>query len=80
MADSPVHSFFSWIASTRNRPRSRNVAFRLITVDELSRHSTTDDYWCVLDGLVYDLTPFLKYHPGGMNWRCAYSTVWQIFL
>ena len=36
-----------------------------IEMDEVPKHTTKDDCWTVVDGLVYNLTPFVPYHPGG---------------
>ena len=36
-----------------------------ITMDELKEHEVEDAPWFVLNGEVYDGTPFLKEHPGG---------------
>ena len=36
-----------------------------ITCDELRKHNTADSAWCVIQGEVYDGTPYLKEHPGG---------------
>ena len=38
---------------------------REITPHELASHSSPDDCWTALRGKVYDLTPYLKFHPGG---------------
>jgi cytochrome b involved in lipid metabolism len=38
-----------------------------ITMSELALHSTPDDCWVVLHGDVYDLTNFVKHHPGGSS-------------
>ena len=37
----------------------------IITVDELRKHDKEDNPWFVVNGEVYDGTPFLKEHPGG---------------
>ncbi|KAJ8686335.1 hypothetical protein QAD02_022129 [Eretmocerus hayati] len=35
------------------------------TPDDVSSHNSADDLWMVLHGKVYDVTKFLKEHPGG---------------
>ncbi|ETP46404.1 hypothetical protein F442_07342 [Phytophthora nicotianae P10297] len=39
---------------------------RAISMEEVSRHCTEEDCWSVLDGKVYNMTPYLKFHPGGI--------------
>ncbi|KAG0143220.1 hypothetical protein CROQUDRAFT_717292 [Cronartium quercuum f. sp. fusiforme G11] len=38
---------------------------RRITRDELSQHNKKDDAWSCFHGRVYNITPYLNYHPGG---------------
>lgn len=33
--------------------------------DEIMKHNTADDCWMVVKGVVYDVSQFHKYHPGG---------------
>lgn len=40
---------------------------RAVTMEEVKEHSTEFDAWTVLNGRVYNLTPYLHYHPGGVN-------------
>jgi alkylation response protein AidB-like acyl-CoA dehydrogenase/predicted heme/steroid binding protein len=35
------------------------------TLEEVSQHSSENDCWIVVDNVVYDVTKFLKSHPGG---------------
>ncbi|KAJ3337264.1 hypothetical protein HDU93_001351 [Gonapodya sp. JEL0774] len=35
------------------------------TREEVSRHATPEDCWVVIDGHVYDVTRFARFHPGG---------------
>jgi cytochrome b involved in lipid metabolism len=37
-----------------------------VNEDELKRHHTKEDAWTVLGGRVYNITPYLEYHPGGV--------------
>jgi len=41
------------------------VPNREITLQEVSQHSSKDDCWVVINGMVYDVTRFLCDHPGG---------------
>lgn len=36
-----------------------------VTRDELAKHKSRDDIWTALRGRVYNLTPYMEYHPGG---------------
>jgi cytochrome b involved in lipid metabolism len=38
----------------------------LFTRQQVSQHNTPEDCWVVINGNVYNLTKFKKYHPGGM--------------
>jgi cytochrome b involved in lipid metabolism len=43
------------------------------TLEELKQHKTEADAWTAIGGKVYNLTPYLKFHPGGVKdlMRCA---------
>ncbi|KIO20438.1 hypothetical protein M407DRAFT_81575, partial [Tulasnella calospora MUT 4182] len=36
-----------------------------ITPSELKLHNTREDAWSAFGGKVYNITPYLPYHPGG---------------
>jgi cytochrome-b5 reductase len=36
-----------------------------ITPEEVLQHNTAEDGWTVINGKVYNLSPYLNYHPGG---------------
>ncbi|GMT02404.1 hypothetical protein PENTCL1PPCAC_24578 [Pristionchus entomophagus] len=37
-----------------------------VSTEELVKHNKQSDCWIVLFGQVYDITPYLEYHPGGV--------------
>ncbi|KAK8963454.1 Delta(8)-fatty-acid desaturase [Platanthera guangdongensis] len=39
---------------------------RLITMDEVKKHKTEGSIWTVLKGRVYNLSQYMKFHPGGL--------------
>lgn len=39
--------------------------YRPISGSELAQHITAQSAWLSLNGTVYDVTNYLKYHPGG---------------
>jgi cytochrome b involved in lipid metabolism len=38
-----------------------------ITPSELARHRSKNDAWAAYNGKVYNITPYLKFHPGGVT-------------
>src|SRR6201996_8236661 len=38
---------------------------KTFTREEVKKHNTPEDLWCIIDHKVYDLTDFLDAHPGG---------------
>ena len=38
-----------------------------VTPSELKKHNKPDDAWSSIQGKVYNLTPYLKFHPGGVD-------------
>ena len=38
-----------------------------ITMEEVNKHRTTKDCWCVINGTVYDFTQYVYAHPGGSS-------------
>ena len=47
-----------------NNPGSAcSYEMRDISLEEVAKHNTDGDCWVVIDGIVYDLSKFLKEHP-----------------
>ncbi len=40
---------------------------RMVKMEELKRHCTRDDAWTAIHGEVYEITEFIKRHPGGQS-------------
>lgn len=36
-----------------------------VTPSELQKHGTRSDAWTALEGRVYNITPYMRFHPGG---------------
>lgn len=41
---------------------------RKISLSEVAQHRTEDDAWMVLNGKVYNVTRYVKFHPGGVDY------------
>ena len=44
--------------------KKKESSERLITRAELHTHNTRDDAWMGIRGKVYDVTTYIKFHPG----------------
>jgi cytochrome b involved in lipid metabolism len=36
-------------------------------MDEVKKHNHAEDGWLVVNGVVYNTTPYLRFHPGGVE-------------
>jgi len=61
-----------WMVGSDEEPVPTRVAEctaelrRLIPMSEIRKHNTKEDCWVVIDGRVFDMTAYLKDHPGGV--------------
>ena len=39
--------------------------YKEYSTDEVKQHSTRDDCWVIISGEVYDLSKWIRFHPGG---------------
>lgn len=63
----PGHSLMDWIRFAKSGKDLTGLRGRLIEVtpEELQKHNTRADCWTCIRGLVYNVTPYMDYHPGG---------------
>ena len=60
----PGHSPMDW-ARLVNIVKPKPM--RSITESELARHNTKNDCWMSYEGIVYDVTKYISFHPGGVE-------------
>ncbi|WRT68036.1 uncharacterized protein IL334_005011 [Kwoniella shivajii] len=66
VALTPGHSALDWARLTSSGEDLRGIiGFQRITIAQLKEHNTPDDAWSVFNGMVYNITPYLPFHPGG---------------
>lgn len=59
-------SQMAWMRKAREeKPNVGRSCTRDITTAELQAHNKEGDAWMAVRGRVYDVTPYLEYHPGG---------------
>jgi len=65
----PKHGLRDWMRyhqENRNLKGFEGPPRRTISVSELRMHCTESDCWMAYMGKVYNITPYLDYHPGGI--------------
>uniref|UniRef100_A0A8C9V1S5 Cytochrome b5 reductase 4 n=1 Tax=Scleropages formosus TaxID=113540 RepID=A0A8C9V1S5_SCLFO len=63
----PGRSLMDWIRVTKSGRDLTGLKGRLIEVteEELRKHNTRDDCWTCIRGMVYNVSPYMEFHPGG---------------
>lgn len=63
----PGRSLMDWIRLGNSGKDLTGVGRKVleVTPEELAKHATMDDAWIALRGKVYNISPYLEYHPGG---------------
>ncbi|ORY95561.1 cytochrome b5-like heme/steroid binding domain-containing protein [Syncephalastrum racemosum] len=64
----PGHSPLDWarLKSSGQNLRGVNQLGRY-TLDEVAQHKSMDDAWTAIQGKIYNITPYIKFHPGGVR-------------
>nr|XP_040564018.1 cytochrome b5-like [Lepeophtheirus salmonis]ADD38035.1 Cytochrome b5 [Lepeophtheirus salmonis] len=45
----------------------KDVFLKVMSLKEVSQHTSPGDYWIVLFNKIYDVSEFIKEHPGGFD-------------
>lgn len=65
------YSQMDWLKLTQTHPDLAGLKGqsnrRLISLEEVKKHKTGDCIWTVLKGRVYNIAPYMKFHPGGVD-------------
>ncbi|KAK6915348.1 Cytochrome b5-like heme/steroid binding domain [Dillenia turbinata] len=65
------YSQMDWLKLTRTHPDLAGLkgqsSKRLISMKEVKEHQSEGSMWTVLKGRVYNISPYLKFHPGGVD-------------
>ncbi|KAL6327846.1 hypothetical protein AAG906_026520 [Vitis piasezkii] len=65
------YSQMDWLKLTQTHPDLAGLNGqsnkRLISMNEVKQHRMEGSMWTVLKGRVYNLSPYMKFHPGGVD-------------
>ena len=64
----PGHSPMDWARTSAELARTnKRSGYRNVTKSELVRHNKKTDMWMAYEGIVYDVTKYVEFHPGGVE-------------
>ncbi|VDO97006.1 unnamed protein product [Soboliphyme baturini] len=65
----PDHSLMHWIRYCDTAEDLAGTGGKVLNVTayDMALHSTEDSAWMILNGRVFNVTPYLSYHPGGVE-------------
>ncbi|XP_063403190.1 cytochrome b5 reductase 4-like isoform X1 [Mytilus trossulus] len=65
----PGRSLMDWIRLGRSNQDLNGFKGSTmdISVEELTKHNKQEDAWIAIRGKVYNVTPYMEYHPGGIE-------------
>ena len=54
-------------AAAADASSNGDAAARVISLEEMRKHTTEESCWIAVRGEVFDVTPFIDEHPGGFD-------------
>eukprot|EP01097_Dermamoeba_algensis_P007088 TRINITY_DN4443_c0_g1_i1.p1 TRINITY_DN4443_c0_g1~~TRINITY_DN4443_c0_g1_i1.p1 ORF type:complete len:143 (-),score=31.85 TRINITY_DN4443_c0_g1_i1:101-529(-) len=81
----PGHSTFDWVKLVNSGKDLSGVGkekFVSVPMSEVRKHNKEDDAWMVYQGKVYNITPYIDFHPGGKEelMRAAGKDATKLFM
>lgn len=62
-----LHDWMRLKSTAKDLAQRQGRPLQPITIEEVNEHSSVHNGWVVLHGKVYNITPYLHYHPGGLD-------------
>ena len=62
-----LHDWKRLLRSSNDLAQRKGMPIRPITAEEIATHNKVFDGWMILHGKVYNIGPYLHYHPGGVE-------------
>ncbi|XP_065920400.1 cytochrome b5 reductase 4-like isoform X2 [Dysidea avara] len=64
----PGKGLLDWIKLCRKYKQQNDTdQLQMVAFEELQKHNSEDDCWTAFRGVVYDITHYLTFHPGGKS-------------
>lgn len=62
-----LHDWKLLLNRSNDLAQRKGAPLRSMTMEEVAQHDKEYDGWMVLHGKVYNIGPYIHYHPGGVN-------------
>eukprot|EP01083_Nonionella_stella_P250740 865915_1 len=62
-----LHDWKRLLLASNDLAQRKGQPLRMIKMSEINKHDKVHDSWISLHGKVYNIGPYLHYHPGGVE-------------
>ena len=67
VAGSDGKSQYSFLQLAAAKEQIIESQLKYYTLEEVSKHNSEKDIWMVINGIIYDVSVYKSYHPGGLE-------------